>query len=622
MKRIFILLSVLLLGGEILYVATFNSLLSSAFGKKLLNCRPDVFQIKYDAISSWWPGSVHVRRVSLSIQDPNVQLNVTADEAQMHLGIFAALRKTVHGTQGRAHGVQFFLRTRPDKTPSAATTKLLPPVTGFPTVSPRKELTKTEIARQPLIIMEDLQASDIREIWVDEYHYVGNASIIGTFSVKPNVNVEMNRATVMTTTGALSLGTRTIADQIRADIELNAPWFDLKTPQELLSTISGNATISAHVRSLSFANYYLRRTPEVRIENGTGTLSATVSVLKGVLQKNTSITADCKDISVVLPYFTAMGSGHLRWNVHEHKSRLHLDVHPFSVHENTNGNALVLRGEKLTLDSETANLTLSEQTGVRLVFDLADAKTDDLRFLNHYIPHGTRVEIKSGHGAIGSHFEIDSEKQSAHGDLDISAKDADIVNNTATLQGQVQVHGNVGHIDLKSGAIDLSQSWVALNDISVTSQSGKDEHWWAKLTLPQCMIRPQKRMSWEMFGVLQLKNAKPIGTVISANVPVPGLSLLLVTIKDIHASVHLSGSDDTLNVDDLSASTKSGVSAQGFMSIKNLQSKTDQKQKGAFLLQWQKLAIGIDIDNQKKHVVLIKPTQWFEKQKAEKKEIN
>ena len=108
-----------------------------------VNGNPEELLLAYDEASSWIPGVIRIRGLSMRGSDPNVQWFFRMEKATVSISLLDLLHKQFHATRVRAEGLVFRLREKQNKNAlSASHTARLPSIPGFsdpPLTSPAKE---------------------------------------------------------------------------------------------------------------------------------------------------------------------------------------------------------------------------------------------------------------------------------------------------------------------------------------------------------------------------------------------------------------------------------------------------------------------------------------------------
>src|SRR5690349_6133812 len=95
-----------------LYYVGVNGFLSSPLADKVMTMTPHIAQIHYGQAYSLVPFRVVIDDLRLSVQDPNIQLYVSADHAEADIYPWSFLHNRFYATNVKGDGVVFRIRER------------------------------------------------------------------------------------------------------------------------------------------------------------------------------------------------------------------------------------------------------------------------------------------------------------------------------------------------------------------------------------------------------------------------------------------------------------------------------------------------------------------------------
>ena len=266
-----------------------NMVLKSDLVRSRLSRDPEGGLLEYDSASSRWPGTIHVKNLRFRDRDPKAEWAFELSEADLTYSLAALLRKRFHVTRVAGSGLVFHARNR--LTPSEATperVRRIPPIAGFPnppllsSARPRRPPTGKEWS----ILVENLVVDSVREIWIDEYRYSGDAVLRGGFFLRPKHRAEVFPATLRSRSGSLRSGNEVLAEDVQAKIEARIPpWDPLELPgSKVLRVVFGRGEASAQLATAELLNQLLGRPAGTRLEKGGGRINARTSVEGGIAQ--------------------------------------------------------------------------------------------------------------------------------------------------------------------------------------------------------------------------------------------------------------------------------------------------------------------------------------------------
>src|SRR5205823_2425298 len=152
--------------------------------RKLVNAHSPKIHLEYASAWSVWPGTVHVRGLVLMGQDRNVEWRLSFDEAKTSIAVGQLAARIFHATKVRVRGVAFALRRRVFlRGGDVSGARGLPSFDGFGPVPYKEEGPEDPMPdwryRLFSVWLEDIEGSDVKEIWIDRWRVQGGAELAG-----------------------------------------------------------------------------------------------------------------------------------------------------------------------------------------------------------------------------------------------------------------------------------------------------------------------------------------------------------------------------------------------------------------------------------------------------------
>lgn len=274
---------VLAVGVLACYLIAANALIGTRLLRALINDGRDKISIEYSSAYSLLPGRVRVR--DLRIRDRSIASEwlIALDKGRGSISLLDLLRGRFHTTRIRGRGLS--LRVRSRLTPEEATPdrlSFLPPIPGFPDPPLREpgERAPLPTGREWTVRLDDVDVEAVREIWVNDYHYTGDATLAGAMLLHPRRRFEVFPTSLEVRSGTLRLSEEPLAASVRARLDAVIHAYDLRgaSGSTVLRYLTGTGWGAGRIESLHFLNGMLNTPPTLRLEGGTGTLAAELSL--------------------------------------------------------------------------------------------------------------------------------------------------------------------------------------------------------------------------------------------------------------------------------------------------------------------------------------------------------
>ena len=254
-----------------------------------VNGKPEELLLSYDEGSSWIPGVIRLRGLSMRGSDPNVQWFFRMEKATISVSLLDLFRRRFHATRVRAEGLVFRLREKQTKKETSAPhAALLPPITGFsdpPLSAADPETPPTAGKKYWTVRVEDLVADPAPDIWVEIYRFRGHARVTGGFTLHPHDRAKIGPAAVEFLSGQFLLGPEQpmlASASGRGDCDIDAFNQDAVKGREVWRKISGNIRVGGRLEDVRFLNHYLRHVPEPRLGGGGGKANGAIRFDHGI----------------------------------------------------------------------------------------------------------------------------------------------------------------------------------------------------------------------------------------------------------------------------------------------------------------------------------------------------
>jgi hypothetical protein len=596
-----------------LYYVGLNALLASPLGERLLSFEPELFRIRYDRAWTLIPGRVEVRGFELCTQDKAVQLMITAERVsgRLHPWLMADLH--FYATDVEADGVA--LRVRPrvkEGDEKKAHLAELPPIAAYE--SPLISQAELDAPRGPLVLLEfkGLVVHHLREVWIDRMRYAGDAELSGGMFYKPLSRLRLQQVRFADANSKLVLSDNEIAlERLEASLQLND--LDLVEPKaaafrEFSAELDLKATLEPR-----FLNGYLtnvRGLSTLHAKGTPGVFELTAKIEKGVVAEGLVLTYVSPRVSVRIPYVDISGRAAVKGSSTKKRLSLNVEVTKAALTQR-DGDRLAEADRFAVLASSDVDLTQVDSVDAQLV--LSGGRVPSLAALNQFIPPGAGVRLSEGQGEVEGKLALDSGSERGRGELDLTAN-AVVKNRSAMVKGLLKVHGEVKSLDLKTGALDLSGSTVAIEEATLTAP-GRSWPLWVKAVADSCVRTPKGKVEWSTTFTVGASNLEPLLAIVSANLPLPKALGILTNSPNVKAQADLVVREDGIDLPRLSLNSQT-VRAQGAMALRQVSEADERLQPwGNALVKAGVFSAGVQLDGPKISLVLFGLDKWAEAKK-------
>lgn len=589
-----------------------NALLASPLALKVINSKPDFLQVHYSRARTGLPFFVSVEDFELRVQDPMVQLFITARHAEGYIWPWALLVKRFHATSIRANEVRFFLRTRVEVDDVAwGAPATLPPMPGFDSTW-RMPGSVIDLSRVITVDLPDLEVHDLAEVWVDHVRATSQADLVGGFVYVPLQRLRIEPTTLRILDARVFMAGEPIATVSNTTLEFKLEQVDVQHfEQASWSALSGAATVNAQIEQLERLNTVLPA--GLHVAAGRASLALVGGVDHGVLRDDTVLDLNCEKIAVRLKYFELAGQCVVKASVINDGLTLAVDLNALRVRE-LNGPAL-LNGARLRLSGRTTSRDLASAMSADVQLKLERTKATELSFLNHFIPPGAGLRVVRGTGTVALDLAFSTDSTHAHGQVLIDGETLALQNRGATVTGQGALQVKLNDWSLATGAMNLSGSTISLLDVTVQAGKSKSEGFWLKAVADPCLFNPKSDLLWQAGLALESQSFKPMMDIVAANVSVPWALLAISDSGPVVAST-------TLEVYKESLALQKMRFASGQLSLEGDLKFVDTPQTGGpsvmlpygnVLIDVRRFELGIEFDGAKSTPVLIAAKAWYRK---------
>ncbi|MDP2315259.1 MAG: hypothetical protein Q8P41_20340 [Pseudomonadota bacterium] len=624
----------------------------------LLNLQPERVRITYDVAWMLIPGQVEVRQLRIRSQSPRDQLVIDADRASATVDLPLLVDRTFRAHTLRAQGVSFRFRVRTDAPqvpagppvaaiglPGVEELKLpapppplvvAPPPLVVAPVAPRTPpiegllnppVPAPEAIYPPppgfwTVVLEDVVVEDLREIWLEDYHYVGDARVTAAeFVLQPTVHVSTKDAVLEFADGQVLLGEDAMLVGLhgKVDVRLDELRIADNVGRSVLGFLSVHAALDATVKNLDFLDFYLRKAPWFDLSGGAGDLHVDVKMDRGRFLEGSLLTARVDDIASRFLSYSIVGDGGVRFEVAAGadgapESRLAVDFGDYAITRDGDATPHV-EGTGFRVSARTADVAMDAPfTALTVVLELPDSEIRDVGVYNAFLPRGIGLALQDGRGRVRGRLEVSTVGNVGHGELFVTGTRIRASLDELTLLGDVALHAVIPEGRVGEGWYDISGSRLDLRNVSITSSSnlrgGKDvsRSWWAAVSLPRGHAAAGAAVFLDANLAVKFRDSVPFITIFSEKHPLPGWARGLLAIDDVSGEARIRLGDDVLHLPSFEVR-----GAKGFA----LSLELRRKQLlffGKLYAQYGNLSLGMQILGAENKVQLFNAREWYDQQ--------
>ena len=529
--------------------------------------------VTHGAAWSFFPGHMWVRNATVRCYNYDVEWILQVDDHVAWLNPFALAWRSVRVIRARGRGVRFRLRYRRDRdAPLGAAAAWIPPIDGLPDPP-----VHPNVPRPPptgphdvvwSMVFNHLAMEDVREIWIEKYHWIDSGRTRGRFSMTPGRSLSVALQMEMRS-GEILVGDEVTLEGATGHLELAiAPMkLDAAEPTPLIPNLSAGGQVLARITSPRLFAPLL----------DSGTMDARVA-LAGNIRAGVLSDGTIADLSIAK---ADVRGG--EWNVAT-LGELSICVR----HPAGKPSELVASAELDHLDARRAGPPTSDAVTVR------GAHLD--------------ANLVSPWVDVGKPFDP------GEGRLRLDAKTASFRLKDLTVHGSVSTQLRVAPRrsaagsapPAASGVYHLDGSYVEVHNASVTrgGQESSDSGWWGRVDLPELEFRPATP-AVRARAVARLRDADLVLTVVDRFVAFPVGFLKLLTNGAVEARATIHARPGSLALDGLDAVGGDKLRAKGWLH------RDHATKRGAFLVEIGKAALGIHVTPAKTELVIKSPREWF-----------
>jgi hypothetical protein len=597
----------------------------------VLSRQPDRLKLTYDLAWMLVPGKVEVRNIEIRQQGLRDQWLLTVDRATVVFDLRGFFQHTVHITTARGNGASFRWRARLDGSPRMGPPSLLeekaaqrdsvvenlsPPIPGLsnPPNPPPEAIYPP--AKPWRVVLGDLQVGGIRELWLGDYRYTGDAKVSGALTLEARKWLEAEGVELDLDGGVVDRGSDLMLTNLRGQISAEVVGTNPVTTmgRDLLGAISGKVVLDADIANLSFLGFYLQAAPWLRLRSGVGKLGVDVIFENGAFVEGSNVAADVHDIVVRFLSYSVVGDGEVRLTVSQvdgmPQSAFTVDFLDFAI-THDGDEVPHAKGRGFQLLATTADVALDRPfTALDVVLELPQVEIPDVRVYNTYLPRSIGLVLQSGSGEVRGHLAVSTDQDLCNAELFLDGHAVRATLDALTLSGNFDLYAVVPSCNLETSWYDISGTTLDLEGIRVVSRTptrhGKDDSkgWWAKIQLPKGNVAVGAPTYLDSNIEMNLRDSIPFVTVFSEKQALPRWMRGILGVGPVAGKARVRLGSDVVRVSDFE------LLAGKFAVLLELRRR--QQTEGKLYARYGPLSVGLNMASDDRRIHLLHARKWYD----------
>ncbi len=598
---------------ELLYLVGANIALRSVWVQARINSRPDRFHMSWKSATTWIPGWVRVREVSLIGQGTRDIYYGSISNCTVRVRWYMLWNKEITCDQFRAQGVEFRLSQAqdPDRD-DAARRALFPPIPGLEGVPRRAGARGASTSHPWKITLSDIELDNIVQVWLKEVRISGPSSLQGSLLQETNGRFRTDVRRYRLKPGCITIGGNNTFTNL--DLELTGSLgpivFDDGPDDRIYSFISAHLRGEGELRDIALLRPKLNGTDGVMLK-GIGRFNTDVRVQNGLYVVGSRVSLDSQKVALHINDFVWEGHAHLEELIEtvggQPTSRLNCTLANLSFQRGTNANH-TLAGTDILIYSEAHDLRMIGQfQDANLSVKISPMVVPDAVLLNEFLPAALGTSFRTGTITVAADFDRDA-GQKLRGRIVLEGHQL----GAQLMQEQYQLDLSLttlfrsdprmgGRFDISGTSVVCTNIWVS--NLPRDTQMG----WHASLVLGGDAIFTTKP-SHLLEGTLSydLRDTRPIMALLRQQPEAPGWLRFIPTIKDLHGSLLLTTTANSVSLREINLRGK-GTEILGYLDSE------DHRLTGLLYLRWGIISLGLDLREKDRQWKRVAARRWYDR---------
>ena len=265
--------------------------------------------------------------------------------------------------------------------------------------------------------------------------------------------------------------------------------------------------------------------------------------------------------------------------------------------------------------SEVGRCAIPDSTRVRI--DLGTARIPDLAAFNAWIPASSGLAIASGDGVLSGKLDADIATNNATGEFRAEIEAAKLRYRDLDLAGSVTLAVRIPSADLEGRTFDLTGTRLDLADfrspqaeaagpVATAGAPGDAKGWWAHLDLTEGRLTMPPAAAVRGRFAVNLRDSVPLVGLFETRKNLPRWVERLLTVEDIRADGRFAWSPAETAFDEISTHIRKAT-------LKARLRLGKESKRGFLMVEWHRLALGLQIDNAQKNWKFVGVRDWYAK---------
>jgi len=254
---------------------------------------------------------------------------------------------------------------------------------------------------------------------------------------------------------------------------------------------------------------------------------------------------------------------------------------------------------------ETKGLAILEKISGQAT--IKEAVVPDFGAIGDLLPAGIPFALASGSGSLELELAMTRGRE-AEGRVGLDFDDLDFTAGETRLQTDLDLEIRFYDGDLIARSIQVAESTLSLDEVTIADEAAGAEDWWAKIALDKGTIQLAKPLGIEVDVGLHVKNLRPILALVpTKDGKTPTWMKLLPDFENLKGRGVIETRENEVLFDDIELESGE-LAAKGRIRLARKQTEM------VVLLEYKKLVVGLERGPDGFQVKLAKPRTWYEAQ--------